>query len=1640
MELVGIENEAEFFPSGALSDVLKDDLRDINSRWTDDGKTVNPVKRLTDVTAKTLRTLSNIRSASGRRRAELLKEMRTSLILSLGYERKDQKIASGLEESPLIPLAGRAADLSGRDVLWIIETSTNDPDDESCDPLDFTLYDSQLSDKAVKGGEPKELTIGATLTEGIFDLPDGPRYVLVIGFSQIVLIDKRKWQNRSTVRFNLQEIFSRAESDTLSVMACLLSREGRIPSHGVPAAERLEEEAQRNANAVTSSLKATVRDAIEILGQEVIDVINLPNSPYGHIKLTGPELSQECLIYMYRLLFLFYAEANPRLNLIEIENPIYKKGYSLEVLRDLESVPLRTTQDRNRSYLWDSLQCTLKHIYNGVNCHDNIKQKGFWLPSVKVSILDIDSTPILKNLKLRDEAMQKIIHLLSLKSTRSGTGRISYAKLGISQLGSVYETLISFTGAIAEEDLIEINPQKEKGKSNLDSMGPAHSQEAASENDFNAADPDKVIAETSSRNDKVDLLAPCWFVPLSCYDNYDSDRVVFWRGKPLIHRKGKFLYRLAGRDREKSASYYTPEPLARLLVKHALMERCKNLNADDLLDLKILEPAMGSASFLVEAVNQISDLYLERKQQEVGSIIPQEKIVLERQKVRSLIADRNCFGIDLNPIAVDLGAISLWLNSIHGGEFSPWFGDQLHAGNSLIGARRATYMPDLLTTRTKAKRWLNQNPSEIGWRKDFPNGEIWHWLLPALGMASSDNEKSTSIPIREEQRKIRKWKKEGFFDSFQAHEIELLQRLSKVANELFEKVADSLHRMREVTNDEIVIWPDQKFAGNKSLDFQGKAEINGHLTGVEGIRNTLPYKRLKTAMDAWCALWVWPLDHVDCLPSREEFLHGMAMILEGGFTVDGTLEVESLATFQDPVLDFHDIIESETSTSSNLPRSEVTEPQSELFRETNVEALIESHDWLKVADGVAKDSKFVHFDLIFADVLRDRSGFDLIVGNPPWAKPIWNEGEVLSDIDPRYYGLSAAQAEIQIGDMFGEIEGDSKIELARELNIFAREFVRARGEIAATSSKVMNPFIGKGATNLYQCFVDLSFRLISESGYIALVHQDGHLISPKMGEFRRNWYSRISKHFRFRNEIKAKMFSEIGNRVRFSLNVYRGSPSQIGFDAFLDAFLASQVDDSYAHDGVGPVEGIKRNNGEWNTDGHRRRIVRIDQEVLEAIRLLAESDDVSIEETRLILPYAVQTLDLFEQLSKTLKFKAIFSPTGDDPISKTKIGLDSQPRSQVSRHWNEKDVKKGGTLQKVTEFQSTDKAVLQGPHIGVGNPLFQTARRICNTHRAYDIVDLHSVPTSYSQRTNYCPRVDSQEFRNRMPVCAWNSEDVHADYYRIAFRRMISRDGERSLIGAAIPPGVTHVNTVLSVAFSREVDLLSALASFISLPLDFFVKISGMEDLNVDQLPWVVMDSTAQSRALRLACVTQPYEDLWNRNSHRLNAMPWSSSDPRLALEGPVKGPDLWSQDAYFKTEYSRRMALIEIDVLVAQALGFSLDQLIDIYDTYFPVLKSSEAGTWYDQNGRIVWTCSKNLTSVGWFDQDGRCPSRAAWERILDDPPSKLICTVPDDTMPDGPREIKRCFVGPFTCCDRKADYRLAWAHFEKLKAEGGA
>jgi hypothetical protein len=125
------------------------------------------------------------------------------------------------------------------------------------------------------------------------------------------------------------------------------------------------------------------------------------------------------------------------------------------------------------------------------------------------------------------------------------------------------------------------------------------------------------------------------------------------------------------------------------------------------------------------------------------------------------------------------------------------------------------------------------------------------------------------------------------------------------------------------------------------------------------------------------------------------------------------------------------------------------------------------------------------------------------------------------------------------------------------------------------------------------------------------------------------------------------------------------------------------------------------------------------------------------------------------------------------------------------------------------------------------------------------------------------------------------------------------------------------------------------------------------------------------------------------------------------------------------RTDYERRQALVEIDVLAAMTLGITLDELKTIYRVQFPVLRQNELDTWYDRNGRVMFTASKGLPGVGF--------SRPEWEQIKHRQSGTVERKVIDDILPGGPRERTIVYQLPFGRCDREQDYETVWAEFER-------
>ena len=366
-----------------------------------------------------------------------------------------------------------------------------------------------------------------------------------------------------------------------------------------------------------------------------------------------------------------------------------------------------------------------------------------------------------------------------LTKERRGADRqfVSYSTLGINQLGAVYEGLMSFTGFFATEDLFEIAQPVKKGKGRQAAAVESDDEDDPDADDGDDTDDGEGVAEAEDDDDfddgtggsdgraekdtdrdtdadpdeKSETKAEkgTWVIAQRLADSYPPE--VFVRepgmhGAPGPRRKyakGEFVYRMSGRDRQRSASYYTPEVLTRCVVKHSLAELLTDdMAAARLLTLTICEPALGSGAFVNEVVNQLAAEYLRRAQAEQGDVLDPEGYHLELQKVKAHLALNNAYGVDLNPTAVELAEVSVWLNVMHPGLAAPWFGLRLRRGNSLIGARRATYT----TTQLPKGRWKDLSPhdrplAQYPLGASIAEGEVHHFLLPAHGWAASADKK-----------------------------------------------------------------------------------------------------------------------------------------------------------------------------------------------------------------------------------------------------------------------------------------------------------------------------------------------------------------------------------------------------------------------------------------------------------------------------------------------------------------------------------------------------------------------------------------------------------------------------------------------------------------------------------------------------------------------------------------------------------------------------------------------------------------------------------------------------------------------------------------------------------------------------------
>jgi hypothetical protein len=1621
MNWAGISNENEFYSDHYVAEVFAKHIQPLLDTWLDAEQSARQEATTGAVLDDSLRTPYNRLNPLARdavqlqrdfeRRRDVLARLTLArdwsdlLIDRFGYQQKAQtKI---LSEDLVVPMLAEVNDVNGDPLLWILEALPLEESDK--DPLAESIHESQISGVDQSLTLPKAMrdkTWQAVISQEIFTLEAPPRWVILASPFQWLLLERGKFAQNRLLRFDWLEILNRRESDTLKATAVLLHQDALLVDQGPCLLDELDEKSHNHAYGVSEDLKYALRECIELLGNEAASQLiarardRKEGVFSGKNELDPDQLSKECLRYMYRVLFLFYIEARPELGYAPLNSEVYLQGYSLESLRQLEMVELTSPVERNGRFIHDTLTTLFKLIDQGFQKPSqqvlHADSDAFEIAPLKSHLFDPARTAMLNTVVFPNHLLLRVIRLMSLsrEGSRRRRGRISYAQLGINQLGAVYEALLSFRGFFATEDLYEVKKAKEQS----------------------------------------DPLNPAYFVNARALKEYKEDEKVFDKdeaGHKVLRKyeKGAYIYRMAGRDRQKSASYYTPEVLTQCLVKYALQELYREqldplpddaARAKRVLELTVCEPAMGSAAFLNEAVNQLAEKYLELTQGARGERIPQSEYVAERQKVKMYLADRNVFGVDLNPIAVELAEVSIWLNALSEDRFVPWLGLQLHCGNSLIGARREYYAPgQLVLAASEEDSWLKTPPRSLPMNQPSEDG-IWHFLLPFRGMAAYD-ERIIKERYKPQIDAIKKWRNQ-FIKPFDPDDVARLQTLSEKVEALWLEHARQLAELRDKTTDQYNVYGQEDTAhGTTSLAFKDNA-LSGELL-AEQLANASSWRRLKLVMDYWCALWFWPIDQYQLLPSREEWLFDLENLLLGDT-----------------------ITASPASNQSDLFAPTVSEEDAKQFVDqfgvVNLDVLFQSSARFRLADQIGNKQRFFHWPLEFADIFKDQGGFDLVVGNPPWIKIEWDEADVLGDVEPVFVLKKMSTSRVQNAreETFVRYEG-------------AEDRWRSENEsIEGTQSylkALVNYFELSGQkANLYKCFLPLSWRISNEKGTIGFLHPEGVFEEPQGGHLRQEIYSRLRWHFQFQNQ---RMLFPIGHRTRFSICVYQGASSkEVCFRTIANLFRPHTISSSLTEVAAKDVGGIKTDDGsDWNEEGHPERVIYVDRDQLAMYAKLYDEKGTPAIQAR--LP-AIHARGLNSILTK---------------FSNLKARLGDLEGSQVffnATHWNEKTAQDNGTIQKVTDFPgSMDRLVMSGPHFYIGNPFYKTPRRVCTEKSHYDTLDLSILPDEFVPRTNFVPACTRQIWLQRVPKLPWvsagdASRDAFTNYYRLVVSRGLGPSGERTLQPAIAAKGITHIDGVFSATFKSDEVLVRTAGLWSSLLFDYFVRSTGREDFRNDlakrmgMLDFQRLSESLLVRVLALNTLSQSYAELWsgcwNPNFRSQN---WSCERVAINVDYFGELSEIWQRSNALRLDFERRQALLEIDVIVSMALRVTLSEIIGLYKMQFPVMRRYEDETFYDHNGRIIFTPSKGLIGVGLPRKarktelsegtsygvrvGDRTDSGLAlgWEDVRDLKEGVVIKTFRDDTLPDGPRERTIEYVAPFFRPNREEDYRVAWKFFEK-------
>ncbi|MDQ7826891.1 MAG: N-6 DNA methylase [Candidatus Eremiobacteraeota bacterium] len=496
------------------------------------------------------------------------------------------------------------------------------------------------------------------------------------------------------------------------IMLCIFSGSSfdEKDMNGKTRLDKILEESQRHGKEIGDELKSNVYKALERLGDGFLNHLRrldkqeldkwrkqyLPDIEMRHLLSSDELLNavyQESLVLMYRLLFLFYAESR---DMLPMDDEVYRVSYSLESIRDeiisvIDSPQFTQYFGEGNYLLWERLKELFSLINNGFSSSITAFNGGLFDPAQHAFI---------EQFAMSDRYLSLAIDHLS--RTRVGAGQVrgqgrkkfTYRDLDVRHLGSIYEGILEYTACLTKEDQVSIKRSSKK----------------------NSYEEFKNISELDEK-EKHDY--QLWLEAYS--DNHIYPQPPKNCKVTDFKKKDQYILVFGGKEskRKSSGSYYTPDYIVQYMVENTLGPLIKGenrennlrdvpLSSDEILELKVLDPAMGSGHFLVAAVEYLAKAYGEaliKEGKDADGVITDEEYTQYKRRV----AERCVYGVDINPMAVELAKLSLWLITMDSTRPLSFLNHHLKCGNSLIGAWIKD-LGELPVIDKKSKRNLKQMP------------------------------------------------------------------------------------------------------------------------------------------------------------------------------------------------------------------------------------------------------------------------------------------------------------------------------------------------------------------------------------------------------------------------------------------------------------------------------------------------------------------------------------------------------------------------------------------------------------------------------------------------------------------------------------------------------------------------------------------------------------------------------------------------------------------------------------------------------------------------------------------------------------------------------------------------------------------